>query len=197
MNVKKMLAAVGYWILVIIVVASAVTYCIAHAARVSEVGSWAKPGENPFRGSVWTAVMSYKHIPYADRVRLALRVQYDKPDDVAIIRKSGIEAMRDWSYAGGINDMHFGRNRVHKTVDMSAWPDDHTEAANVWCSGVWCIGAPIVCNNIFWTTRDQIPQQSARSLGAPRSVQQVPEPGVLGLTLLAVAAAIRMTGRRD
>lgn len=149
--------------------------------------AWDRPGHNPFRGSRWHAVMSFDQIPLTERVVLALRIQHDTPDGVALIDRHGLPAG-----FGPIRDMWFGHGIRASRVDTSAWPAGHTEPALMWWSGQWVVGLPLVCRNPFWTTRITPGLVPA----PPAEVHQVPEPGTLALLPVALLGAVIARRRR-
>lgn len=161
--------------------------CATAAPR--EVCSWDTPGQNKFRGSAFRAVMSYEHIPVAVRIRLALVANRGEPGYRAAITRSGLESNERIKFDAGadVNDMHFGRSEVCMSVARRGWADDHYEMASFWCEGVYCIGSPDVCGNIFWTRRVPPAQGVGRAM-------HVPEPGsiaLLGVGLIGLLAVRR------
>jgi hypothetical protein len=127
--------------------ASLVAVLPAHAA--TSIGSWNNPGENPFKGSRWHAVMSYsKEMPLHHRIILGLRVQWSRPDMLLRISKHNVYADGQ-TFTSDIIGMHFGKRGRYETIDRSGWSDEHVEFAPAWCYESSCIGSPYVCNNIF------------------------------------------------
>ena len=151
------------------------------SAAVREVCPWDNPGANKFTGSRFAAVMSYDHIPFDVRLRLAVKSVRRKADHVVAVTRSGIEPNAGISFRGQgeVNDMHFGRSEKCASVTRAAWAPDRFEVTDMWCDGTYCIGAPRVCGNIFWTVRTA-PTTASRVV-----VMGVPEPGGLSLILLA------------
>ncbi len=160
-----------------------IALALAVAAGPASAVSWDRPGENPYRWSVWHAVMSYKHIPAPVRVRLALRARWSAPDFIVAIDRYGMRHQEGLRFTDGIRDMHFGMRQTAPHVTMERWAADHVELAPMWCDAEHCVGSPYVCSNIFWTKREF---QVASSPTEVREVHETPEgPGLLiGLTAL-------------
>jgi hypothetical protein len=108
--------------------------------------SWDKPGVNPFMGDVVAAVDNYKDIPDATRKELKEKMKNRAYDDIAVIKRDSVSGKG--SYSPEITDMHFGNNRMCKTVSRAKWLDDHQERGLVYCSGDTCIIVPTVCRNV-------------------------------------------------
>jgi len=150
------------------------------SARVREVCAWDNPGLNKFVGSRLAAVMSYEHIPIRVRLRLAVRAVRSKAEHVVAITRSGIEGNAGIMFENGgeVNDMHFGRNEKCATVTRFAWAPDDFQTTDLWCDGVFCVGSPRICGNVFWTRR-VLP-----SVGSGPAVMGVPEPSTALLLLV-------------
>lgn len=161
-------------------------------AMAVQVCSWDQPGHNPFVGDRQAAIMSYVHIPFADRLRLAWQVRFGSPSDTVSIGANGITGHPSYTYSD-INDMHFGRGSRCESISRAGWPLGHTEPAKAYRRGNWCVIIPVVCGNVSWATCDQAPRAAA--LGAARRFNSVPEPGTIALVLAALAAML-MLGRK-
>lgn len=154
------------------------------------LAAWDQPGSNPYRGSRWHAVMSYGHIPVPVRVRLALRMQWFQPDYVVEIDRYGLRPQADLWFTDGIRDMHFGRRQRVAHVTMAGWTAEHRERAPLWCEGEWCVGAPFVCRNVFWTTREVV----MPSMLLPAS--ELSEPRALGVFSLLCVFVLTYRARK-
>lgn len=175
------------WLLIVLLMVAA-----AHTAVAAPVGSWNKPGENPFKGSRWHAVMSYSDMPLTTRVILGLRVQWSEPDILMRIDKQGVTAQGQ-VFLTDIIGMHFGKRQRYGSVDRSGWSPLHAEFAPGWCFEQWCVGSPYVCNNIFAIMRRFSPQTLQREApqGAFREVpQSVSEPVGVWVVALVLLAAV-------
>ena len=149
--------------------------------------NWNTPGNDPFRGSLLLAIMSYKHID--GRFWLWRRIKFgDPPDDTPAVTKTGIASTR-FTYLDGPNDMFFGRDRSCADVVRDGWADDHIEPSRVWFNGEWGVGISDVCGNPWWCRR-VLPKTDGR--------HTVSEPALLVPTaLLALVIARRMKLQRE
>lgn len=191
--VIRLLIRCVLWLIVVMLSGAAVLVAIvpAHAATV---GSWDKPGENPFKGSRWHAVMSYTDIPLTTRVILGLRIQHSEPDALMRIDRTKVTAQGQ-EFLTDMIGMHFGKRQRYDAVDRSGWAADHVEFAAGWCFEQWCIGSPYVCNNVFaimrrfdaGTMRREAPQTFREEVTA------VTEPSTV---LLAMLAGVFVVGFR-
>lgn len=150
--VTRLLIRALLWLTVVLLAGAAVLVAVV-SAHAATVGSWNKPGENPFKGSRWHAVMSYKDMPLHHRIILGLRVQWDAPDVLMKITKRSVWA-EGHTFTTDITGMHFGKGGRYETIDRSQWAEDHVEYARGWCYEESCIGSPYVCNNIFAIWRE-------------------------------------------
>lgn len=194
--VTRLLIRCVLWLIIVMLAGAAVLVAVvpAHAATV---GSWNKPGENPFKGSRWHAVMSYKDMPLHHRVILGLRVQWSKPDMLLKITKSGVWA-EGQTFTTDITGMHFGRGGRYETIDRSGWSDTHIEFAPAWCYESSCIGSPYVCNNIFaiWRQFDAGTMKReavARGEVFREEASVVSEPMSVFLSLMTFAGCVWLT----
>jgi PEP-CTERM motif len=108
--------------------------------------SWDRPGRNAFTGDVVAAIDRYSDIPTPVRVRLKERMQAREYDDMVDIRRDSIKGK--FEYASTIRDMHFGKDRVCRTVTRSKWTAKTHERGMVYCEGEHCILVPTVCRNV-------------------------------------------------
>lgn len=184
--VERAVTRLVLWLLIVLLMVAA-----AHTAVAAPVGSWNKPGENPFKGSRWHAVMSYSDMSLTTRVILGLRVQWSEPDILMRIDKQGVTAQGQ-AFLTDIVGMHFGKRQRFESVDRSGWAPSHVEFAAGWCFEQWCVGSPYVCNNIFAIMRQFNPQTLQREApqGAfretPTPISEPADVWALALVLLAV-----------
>lgn len=165
---------------------------IASTTHAAVGGSWDGPGEHPFTGSPFSAVMSYSHIPYLDRLSLAYAVRHTKPHARIEITRTEILGEAGVRYSSALNGMHFARGvKAGDNISRAGWAADHTELASAWCRGSWCIVVPDVCNNVSWTVREILPTYGLHT--APR---RVPEPASIALVLSALLGAAIFTNRK-
>jgi hypothetical protein len=108
--------------------------------------SWDKPGRNPFTGDVVAAIDRYSDIPTPVRARLKERMQAREYDDMVDIRRDSIKGK--FQYAAAIRDMHFGQDRVCRTVTRGKWAAKTHERGMVYCESEHCILVPTVCRNV-------------------------------------------------
>lgn len=120
------------------------------ALVISAACSWDNPGANPYRGSVPAAVHSYTDIPLETRNRLQQKMEKRQYDEIVDIRRDRIAGKHDYV---DLRDMHFGGNRLCRTVSMSKWGDQALERGLIYCEGAHCLIVPTVCNNVSRVTR--------------------------------------------
>jgi len=132
--------------------------------------SWDRPGHNPFMGDVVAAVDRYPDIPAATRARLKARMAARQYDEIATIRRDGIEGRA--RYAPEIRDMHFGQGQVCGTVTRARWTPQMQERGLVYCEDGQCILVPTVCRNV-----SRIQRLAPASTAAPTSPGQPPAGG--------------------
>ena len=113
--------------------------------------SWDHPGVNPFMGDVVAAVDDYKDIPAATRAKLKARMEKRDYDEIALIEKSRITGLAE--YSADIRDMHFGPGNVCRTVTRGKWTPTMQERGLVYCEDGQCILVPTVCRNVSRITR--------------------------------------------
>lgn len=188
--VERAVTRLVIWLLIVLLMIAAV-----HTAVAAPVGSWDKPGENPFKGSRWHAVQSYTDMPLTTRIILGLRIQHSPPDTIMRISKTGVTAPGH-EFVTDMIGMHFGKRQRYDTVDRSEWPEKHVEFAAGWCFQEWCVGSPYVCNNIFAIMRrfDANTVQREAPQGAFREEAAVV--GEPSTALLAMLAGIFIVGFR-
>ena len=188
--VERAVTRLVLWLLVVLLMIAAV-----HTAVAAPVGSWDKPGENPFKGSRWHAVQSYTDMPLTTRIILGLRIQHSPPDTIMRISKTGVAAPGH-EFITDMIGMHFGKRQRYDTVSRAGWPEKHVEFAAGWCFQEWCVGSPYVCNNIFAIMRrfDANTVQREAPQGAFR--EEVAVVGEPSTALLAMLAGIFIVGFR-
>ena len=114
--------------------------------------SWDHPGQDRFTGDVVKAVDSFSDLDAGTRARLKDRLKNLKNyDDVVTITRDGITGKS--SYDPEIRNMHFGKDRLCKTVTRKKWLPDHREHGMVYCEGSSCVMIPAVCGNLSEITR--------------------------------------------
>lgn len=118
----------------------------ARADAVVEACSWDSPGRDPFMGDVVQAVDRYPDIPVAVRERLKARMAARKYDDMVTIGRDTIRGKGH--YEPTIRDMHFGENKVCRTVTRARWSGAMQERGLVYCDSGHCILVPTVCRNV-------------------------------------------------
>lgn len=116
------------------------------AHPVVDTCSWDSPGRDPFMGDVVQAVDRYPDIPVAVRERLKARMAARKFDDMVTIGRDTIQGKG--SYEPTIRDMHFGENKVCRTVTRAKWSGTMQERGLVYCDSGHCILVPTVCRNV-------------------------------------------------
>jgi hypothetical protein len=117
--------------------------------------SWDRPGHDPFVGDVVAAVDRYRDIPAPTRERLKQRMAARQYDEIVSIRRDRIEGRG--RYAPVIREMHFGRNRVCRTVTRERWSDAMHERGLVYCEDGECLLVPTVCRNVSRIVRVEAP----------------------------------------
>jgi hypothetical protein len=79
-------------------------------------------------------------------------------DDIAEIKKDSIKGKSEYV---NLRDMHFGENRLCKTVSMDKWLPDAVERGLVYCETTHCIIVPTVCGNVSRVTRLKVTPPAA------------------------------------
>ena len=108
--------------------------------------SWDKPGVNPYQGNVVAALENYRDMTNDTRAALKAKMVHQKYDDVVIIRRDTIKGKDE--YYPDITDMHFGKNKVCKTVTRAKWTTTAEQRALVYCAKDECIIVPLICRNV-------------------------------------------------
>jgi hypothetical protein len=96
------------------------------------------------------AVHAYKDIPAETRARLQRRMEKHQFDEVVEIRRDEIVGTNEFIE---LRDMHFGGNRLCRTVTRSKWKENAVERGLVYCEDEHCLIVPTVCNNVSRVTR--------------------------------------------
>ncbi|TWI69496.1 putative secreted protein with PEP-CTERM sorting signal [Pseudoduganella lurida] len=146
---------------------SIVIAAAAAALMIQPVCSWDRPGVDRYRGTPAAALANYRDIPADDRRVLAQRISDGAADDHVQISRNGIEGSNQ--YDARITDMHFGANRVCRTVTRAKWSAAHRESAKVYCVNDECVIVPQVCGNVSRVRRivTSGPSTAGASGGAP------------------------------
>jgi hypothetical protein len=110
--------------------------------------SWTNPGHDRFTGTD-AAVEDFHDIPAPVRAVLRDRMRRHDFDDIATITNDRIKGAAEY---GELRDMHFGANKMCKTVERK-WKPDHKEVGIVYCEADHCLIVPTVCGNIAMVTR--------------------------------------------
>ena len=136
---------------------------------------WDHPGVNPFMGDVVAAVDRYTDIAPAVRARLKARMARRQYDEIVTIRRDSITGRNE--YGSVIREMHFGVNRLCRSVTRAAWSPQMQERGLVYCEAGQCILVPTVCRNVSRITRGEVGNERAEAepflpelLAAPLSV---------------------------
>lgn len=157
----------------------AASVALAGAVAVQRTCAWTEPGANRYTGDPVAAVDHYAHIPPAIRDRLKQRLAVHAYDDIVTVTRDGIEGQHD--YEPGIAGMHFGRNKVCRSVSRQRWPAERRVIGLVYCEQHYCMMVPTVCGNLSLISRraGDEPLDINPSAGPP------PEGGVPGAALPA------------
>jgi hypothetical protein len=152
----------------------ATTAILASTIVVAEC-SWNNPGANRYQGRHAEAIHRYTDIPTPIRNRLSDRMRKYEYDDVAEIRRDEIRGRYKYT---DLRYMHFGKNKLCRSIDMSRWSDSMVERGLVYCESEHCIIVPTICGNVSRVTR-VVPAPAAQPT-APQS-QPAEPPAVLEL----------------
>jgi hypothetical protein len=125
----------------VLLLASTVSSCV-----------WNKPGENPYTGSVVSAIQKDTSIPAETRAKLVSRAENRKYDDVVTITTDRIESENS-KYSPNITKMNFGSSGKVCEIVTRSWPASTVERGLVYCEDGYCILVPTVCNNVSRITR--------------------------------------------
>ena len=157
------------------------------ALLVQPVCSWDRPGVDRYRGAPAAALAHYRDISTEDRAALARRIAAGVPDDEVAIGPRSIEGA--YRYESAIGDMHFGANRICRTVTRAKWAASHREPAQVYCVNDECVLIPRVCGNVsrvrrITTTAEGAPPVPVGSrppvaAAPPPAMQPAPLPAAL------------------
>ncbi len=131
----------------------------ASNARYIESCDWNRPGHDPYTGDVSSAIDRYPDLPGDVRQRLHARMEKRDYDEVVTIERDRIVGKA--RYGTTIRDMHFGANKVCRTVSRSGWRPGMEEAGLVYCDSGQCILVPTICRNVSRITRAEISPDSA------------------------------------
>ena len=181
---------------------------IALAAVVSiSTCSWDRPGANRFTGDVAAAVQSYTDIPKDVRDRLQKRLDSKKYDEVVEITRDAIRGRHEYE---DLREMHFGSNRLCRTITRDKWKPEAKERGLVYCEAEHCVIVPTVCGNLSRITRrtSEAPKEtggageSAGGAGIPVILQPieiapVPSPSFVDLAEPKPAVPFLPTSRYE
>ena len=152
---------------------------------------WDHPGVNPFMGDVVAAVDRYTDIAPEVRARLKARMAKRQYDEIVTIRRDSITGRNE--YGSVIREMHFGVNRLCRSVTRAAWSPQMQERGLVYCEAGQCILVPTVCRNVSRITRGEVGNERAEAdpfqpelLAVPLSVN--PPAAVLEVADIATPA---------
>ena len=123
--------------------------------------NWDRPGHEPFMGDVVKAVDFYRDIPPDVRERLKARMARRDYDDLVSIRRDSITGKA--KYGSTIRDMHFGDQRVCRSVTRDTWTPSMQERGLVYCDSGQCILVPTVCRNVSRITRAEVSPDHAEA----------------------------------
>lgn len=123
--------------------------------------SWDRPGVDPYMGDVVGAVDRYQDIAVDVRARLKARMARRDYDDVVSIRRDSIAGRAHARYGSAIRDMHFGDNRLCRSVSRSAWSAQMQERGLVYCDSGQCILVPTICRNVSRIARAEVAHEHA------------------------------------
>jgi len=139
---------------------------LATTLAVSPVCSWNRPGVDPYRGDAATALRHYPDIPASQRKVLLDKIASGKPDDKVAIRRDAVTGT--WQYDAAIGDMHFGADRMCRSVDRSRWQAERSEPAAVYCADQHCIIVPKICGNVSRINRlSQVTPERPEQVAVP------------------------------
>lgn len=139
---------------------------------------WDRPGRNPFTGDVVAAVDDYTDLPVDVRTRLKDRMARREYDDMVVIGRNGITG--NAKYGSKIRDMHFGNNRLCRTVTRTAWTPRMQERGLVYCEGAQCVLVPTVCRNVSRISRSAVSPAHAQGGESPEGLLAAAPPGAVG-----------------
>ncbi len=122
---------------------------------------WDHPGVNPFMGDVVAAVDRYTDIAPEVRARLKARMAKRQYDEIVTIRRDSITGRNE--YGSVIREMHFGANRLCRSVTRAAWSPQMQERGLVYCEAGQCILVPTVCRNVSRITRGEVGNERAEA----------------------------------
>lgn len=177
--------------------------------RPAAACGWPDPGANPYRGDQADAVMLLTEIPAYERGQLAdmVRQGYGARRGKTRVGRSDIDGGR----LVNLRSMNSGAGAICRgPVDRSMWPAGRSEAASEYSVGRWSVLVFDSCRNVALAdntealpppappSREGLRTPARLGLFAPGTAAplEVPEPGSLALTALAVLLAIRMRGPR-
>lgn len=145
----------------------AASVALAGAIAIRPRCDWHDPGADRYTGNVVAAVDHYVDIPPAIRDRLKERMAVHAYDDIVSVTRDGIRGQHD--YEPGIAGMHFGKNKVCRTVTRKQWPAAREVLGLVYCEQHYCLMVPTVCGNVSMIVRrpGEDPLDIAPAAGPP------------------------------
>ena len=117
--------------------------------------SWDRPGADSYTGDTLAAVDHYRDIAPEVRQRLKSRMARRDYDDVVSIARASVTGRGE--YESAIRDMHFGRDRICRSVSRSGWALTAKEVGLVYCEDGQCILVPTICRNVSRISRTGVP----------------------------------------
>lgn len=138
---------------------------LAVSAVVLSSCSWDSPGIDRYVGSTVQAVNNYTDIPAPVRDILIKRMERKNYDDIVEITRDKISGKSTYT---DLRDMHFGKNKICKTITREKWKPGTLERALIFCEQGHCIAIPTVCGNVSRISRinEAAPVDPPSSAGA-------------------------------
>lgn len=133
--------------------------------------SWDRPGADRFTGDIVSAVDDYTDLPVDVREKLKDKLSKHRYDDAVEISRDDIVGLDGYS---DLREMHFGANRVCKTVTRQKWRETSVERGLIYCVDETCVIVPSVCGNISRVTRHHTPLPVTPRADVPLPVLPTP-----------------------
>lgn len=115
------------------------------ALLISASCSWSSPGADRFIGDPVAAVDHYTDIPLNVRATLKRRIGKQQYTEMVTITRDQVGG---GAYKPELTDMHFGDNKLCKTVNRKQWAPKALERGLVYCEEGHCLIIPTVCSNV-------------------------------------------------